>query len=136
MPSDADSARIGTEIISLDDTLKHFWIYEFAAQGDSGEVIFAPARTLKANLPYIIAADSTMAGRSVTFRSTSVRFYKTGADKMRVGSQWYKFQGTTLTPKVDECYVLNAEGTAFEYTSVTTTIGALSSYFTTSLPEG
>ena len=67
MPFEADSIFVDSIPVSLNDSLKHFWIYQFAAQGDNGMVIFAPATTLRAETPYIIAADSTMAGRSLTF---------------------------------------------------------------------
>ena len=36
---------------------------------------------------------------------------------------------------VKDCYVLNEEGTAFEYVTRNTALTALASYFTTSLPE-
>ena len=135
MPFEADSIFVDDNYVSLDDTLKHFWIYEFAAQGDNGEVIFAPATVLRGRTPYIIAGDATMAGHSVVFRSLDVPFFKTGSDKMVVTSTDYKFHGFTLTPKVKECYVLNEDGTAFEYVTSLTTMKALSTYFTTTLPE-
>jgi len=34
-----------------------------------------------------------------------------------------------------DCYVMNEEGTAFEYKTLNTTLTGLSSYFTTTLPE-
>ncbi|MBO7068129.1 MAG: C10 family peptidase [Bacteroidaceae bacterium] len=135
MPFGVDSVFVDDIPVSLDDTLKHFWIYEFAAQSDNGEVIFAPATVLRAETPYIIAGDSWMAGRSVTFRSLAVPFYKTGSGKMVVTSSDYQFRGSTLVSKVKDCYVLNAEGTAFEYVTTNMTLPALSSYFTTNLPE-
>ena len=135
MPFEADSIFVDSVYVALDDSLKHFWIYEFAAQGDNGEVIFAPATELRGNTPYIIAADSTMAGRSIVFRSLDVTFYKTGSDKMVVTSPYYKFYGTTYSPVMKGCYVMNEDGTAFEYFATNKTIAALSSYFTTTLSE-
>ena len=135
MPFEVDSIYVDDEYVSLDDTLKHFWIYEFTAEGDNGEVIFAPAKVLRGATPYIIAADSTMAGRSIVFRSLDVPFFKTGSDKMVVTSPDYQFHGTTFAPKLKDCYMLNEEGTAFEYVTTTKTLNAQSSYFTTNLPE-
>ena len=63
-----------------------------------------------------------------------VPFYKAGSSKMVITSQDYKFHGTTYAPVVKECYVLNEEGTAFEYVA-SKTLDALSSYFSTTLPE-
>ena len=85
--------------------------------------------------PYIIAADSYMAGRSIVFRSLDVPFYKAGSNKMVITSSDYKFHGNTFAPKLKDCYMLNEEGTAFEYVSATKLISAGASYFTTSLPE-
>ena len=135
MPFEADSIFVDSVAVELGDSLNHFWIYEFAAQGNKGEVIFAPAKVLRGNTPYIIAADSTMAGRSIVFRSLDVPFYKAGSDKMVVTSPDYKFHGNTCSPKLKDCYVLNGDGTAFEYVTTFTVLPALSSYFTTSLDE-
>lgn len=137
MPFETDSICVDGTPVSLDDNdNKHFWIYEFAAQGDNGEVIFAPALTLRAGTPYIIAADATMAGRSIAFHATNVPFYKTGSDKMTVSTRYYQFRGNTYTPVINDCYVINASGTAFEYIAGNTTLNALTPYFTTILPEG
>ena len=135
MPFDVDESTVDGSPVTLDDILNHFWIYEFAAQGDDGEVIFEPATVLRGGSSYIIAGDAQMAGRDVVFRSLNVSFRKTGSDKMVVTSQHYKFQGTTLGPSVKECNVLNADGTAFEYTTTSKTLVGLVPYFTTTLPE-
>ena len=121
--------------VSLDSEDNHFWIYEFAAQGDEGEVIFAPATVLRGSTPYIIAADGKMAGKSLTFSATDASFYKTGSDKMIVSSQYYKFYGTTLAPTLKDCYILNADGTAFDYITTSKALTALNAYFTTPLSE-
>ena len=135
MPFKVDSIFVDSIPALLGDSTNHFWIYEFAAQGDNGEVIFAPATELRGGTPYIIAADSTMAGRSIVFRSLNAPFFKSGSDKMIVSSPDYKFYGSTYSPKLKDCYILNAEGTAFEYVTTTKTLPALTSYFITDLPE-
>ena len=76
-----------------------------------------------------------MAGRSIVFRSVDVPFYKSGSDKMVISSPNYLFRGTTLSTPVNNCYVLNAEGTAFQYITTKTTLSPLTAYFTTSLAE-
>ena len=135
LPFRADSIFVDDEYVALDDENKHFVIYEFSAQGNNGEVIFAPATELRAETPYIIAADATMAGRSLIFRSQDVPFSKSGSSKMVVTTPGYQFHGITLAPKVKECYVLNEDGTAFEYVTTNTDMAGLASYFTTSLSE-
>ena len=135
MPFETDSIFLDSIPVMLDDSLNHFWIYEFAAQGNNGEIIFQPATILRGNTPYIIAADSTMAGRSLVFRSLDVPFFKTGSDKMVVTTPEYHFHGVTYAPVMKDCYVMNEEGTAFEYKVLNTAMTGLTSYFTTTLPE-
>ena len=135
IPFRVDSILIDSIPVTLDDTLNHFWIYEYATENINAQAIFKPAKSLRGGTPYIIAADSTMAGQSIVFRSHNVPFYKSGTDQMVVTSLNYKFHGNTYSPKVKGCYVLNAEGTAFEYTTTTKTLPAMESYFTTTLPD-
>ena len=135
MPFSADSIFVDGSPVSLDDEQKHFWIYEFAAEGNNGEVIFAPATELRAETPYIIAADAEMAGRSIVFRSLDAPFYKTGSGKMVISTSDYLFHAGTLTPKINNFYSLNEAGTAFEYVTTSTTLPALGAYFTTNLSE-
>lgn len=133
MPFRIDSIYLDSIPVSLDDCLKHFWIYEFSAQTSDGRIIFTPATELRGATPYIIAGDATMAGRTIRFRSADVPFYKSGTDKMVISSPAYLFHGTTLTQSVTDSYVLNEEGTAFQYITAKTTLTPLSTYFTTSL---
>ena len=134
MPFKPDEITVDGNPVTLDNEDNHFWIYEFAATGDDGEIIFAPATELRGSTPYIIAADSLMAGQSIVFHSLDVPFYKTGSDKMVVSSQHYRFHGTTLGPTIRDCYVLNTDGTAFEYSSTSKILTGLNTYFTTNLP--
>ena len=55
LPFRADSIYVDGIPVALDDSLKHFWIYEFVAQGGNEEVIFAPVTELRSATPYIIA---------------------------------------------------------------------------------
>ena len=135
MPFEVDSIFLDDIPVSLEDTLNHFWIYEFSAEGDDGEVIFEPATILRGGTPYIIAGDTRMAGRSLVFRALNVPFYKTGSDKMLVTTPDYKFHGNTYSPKIKDCYMLNAEGTAFEYITTAKALTGMAPYFTTTLPE-
>ncbi len=135
MPFEVDSIFLDNLHVTLDNKYKHFWIYEFASQGNNGEVNFAPATILRGNTPYIIAGDATMAGRTLTFRSLRVPFYKSGSDKMIVTTSDYLFHGNTYSPRIKDCYILNEEGTAFEYVTTNTVLNGMESYFTTNLPE-
>ena len=134
MPFQPDSIYIGERLVSLEDSLNHFWIYEFAAEGDDGSVLFRPATELRGGTPYIIAADSTMAGCSLVFTANNAHFFKTGTDKMLVTSDSFKFHGNTYSPILSDCYMLNEEGTAFVYVENPTELSPMATYFTTNLP--
>ena len=135
MPFESDSICVDSIPVSLSDTLKHFWIYEFTAEDSKGNIVFKPVTKLRGGTPYIIAADSYMAGRSIVFHATDVSFFKTGTDKMLVSSPGYKFHGNTHAPRLKDCYLMNEEGTAFDYTATNKLLTGLNSYFTTALSE-
>ncbi len=135
MPFRADSIYIDSVPYALNDSTNHFWIYEFAFIGEDNEIIFEPAETLRGNTPYIIAADSTMAGKTVTFFGQGVPFFTNGADKMLVSSDTYNFYGSTYVESVKNAYVMNEEGTAFVYTDKLTNLDAMEPYFLTILNE-
>ena len=135
MPFNVDSISRGDFTYQLNDTLNHFWIYEFARTDNDGNPVFKPATVLRSNTPYIIACDSIFKGMTVTFTGFNKHFYKTGSDKMIISSDTYCQYGCTYQPKIKDVYMLNNEGTAFEYVTVNKTLPALSSYFTTKLAE-
>ncbi len=135
LPFAPDAVLANGSPVSVNDSLSHVWIYEYTSVDDDGNVCFEPAKLLRGNTPYIIASDSTMAGCTIQFSADDVTFHRTGSDKMMVSTQAYKFLGTTLTPTVCNCYVLNAEGTAFEYTTSDRQMSGLSAYFTTTYAE-
>lgn len=135
MPFEADEIYVDSMPVTLDNENNRFWIYEFSQQDGDGNIVFTPATILRAATPYIIAGGPSMAGKSITFRSIGVPFYPTGSDKMVVTTKQYKFHGTTLCPSVNECYVLNNAGTAFEYVTKATALEGMNAYFTTTLDE-
>ena len=54
---------------------------------------------------------------------------------MVVTSSDYLFHGNTYAPKLKDCYMLNEEGTAFEYVTALKALDAMAPYFTTNLSE-
>ena len=135
LPFASDTISRGEFTYQLNDSLNHFWIYEFAAIDDEGNPIFAPAKKLRANTPYLIACDSLFRGLTITFTGYKQAFFATGSDKMIVSSDTYNMFGSTYQPTLKNVYMLNSEGTAFEYVSKSTQLPALSSYFVTKLAE-
>ena len=135
LPFAADSIFRGEFTYQLNDSLNHFWIYEFSAIDDDSTPIFTPATKLRANTPYLIACDSLFQGLTITFAANNQPFYITGSDKMIVSSDTYNLYGSTYQPNLKNVYMLNGNGTAFEYVTTSTQLPALSSYFVTKLAE-
>ena len=135
LPFTPESISRGEFTYELNDSLNHFWIYEFSAITDEGNPIFTPAKELRANTPYLIACDSLFRGLTITFTGYKQPFYTTGSDRMIISSDTYNLFGSTYQPSLKNVYMLNADGTAFEYISKSTQLPALSSYFVTKLSE-
>lgn len=135
MPFDVDSIVRGEFTYQLNDSLNHFWIYEFAATDNDGNPVFKPATALHGNTPYIIACDSLFKGMTITFKGYNKQFYKTGSGKIVLSSDTYTQYGCTYQPVLKNVYVLNEEGTAFEYITANKSLPASTSYFTTKLAE-
>ena len=133
LPFDADSISRGEFSYQLNDSLNHFWIYEFSAIDDDGTPIFTPAKELRANTPYIIGCDNLFRGLSITFIGYQQQFYASGSDKMVVSSDTYNMYGSTYQPSMKNVYMINSDGTRFEYVTKATQLPALSSYFTSKL---
>ncbi len=135
LPFAADSISIDSVKYALNDDTNHFWVYEFGYLGDNNEVLFTPASELRGNTPYIIAADETLAGKTITFSGKDISFNKSGSDKILISSDAFKQYGTTYKESVTGAYILNEEGTAFCYTADETELNAISTYFLTSLSD-
>lgn len=135
LPFAADSIARGDFSYQLNDSLNHFWIYEFAEIDDEGTPVFKPAKELRANTPYLIGCDSIFKGKTIHFIGYNKPFFTTGSDKMVVSSDTYNMYGSTYQPSLKNVYMLNPEGTAFEYVTKATTLPSLTTYFTTKLSD-
>ncbi|HBC28722.1 MAG TPA: hypothetical protein DC006_03440 [Prevotellaceae bacterium] len=136
LPFECDSLTVDGKSVALDDPLNHFWIYEYAWNDDNGEPVFAPAGQLRANTPYLVAADSSMAGHTIEFHGRDVTIQGTSATKSVVSSREYTLRGTTLAESMSGIYTLNSDGTAFEYSDDAVTTTPTGAYFTTTLDAG
>lgn len=133
LPFAVDTILVNGKGMELNNPNNHFWIYEYAYSGDNAEPIFSPAQQLCGNTPYLIAADSCLAGQTIEFKAKDVSIFNTANTKCVVSSKEYSMLGTTLAKSMKNTYVMNDEGTAFEYnenSKLTTPTGA---YFTTTL---
>lgn len=135
LPFAADSITRGEFTYQLNDSLNHFWVYEFASIADDGNPIFMPAAHLRANTPYLIACDSLFRGLTITFIGHNQPFFFSGSNKMIISSDTYSMYGSTYQPSLKNVFMLNAEGTCFEYVKTLTSLPALSSYFVSKLSE-
>ena len=129
MPFDATTISVDGTSCNLTDYDKKFAIYELRKVID-GEPYFAPATTLRANTPYLIAADASLAGKEIVFGGHDVQFYATNAKRNKVTDGGYMWCATHVSTEVAEGYRLNAAGTKFEWATDFTAV-AVQSYFTT-----
>ncbi|MBQ7180708.1 MAG: hypothetical protein IJR87_05380, partial [Bacteroidaceae bacterium] len=135
LPFRAQMLRIDGTEYALNDPANHFWLYEFYALGDDGKPQFEPATELNANTPYLIAADATLAGRTLEFVGTDVTFDKTDDTKCLVSTPQYSLNGSYLQVTRQNVYLLNDEGTAYQWTDESLQMPALGTWFTTTLDE-
>ncbi len=76
-----------------------------------------------------------MAGRTLEFVGTDVTFDKTDATKCLVSSPQYSLNGSVLQSTRQQVYVLNDEGTAYQWTDEACQLPALGTWFTTTLAD-
>ena len=135
LPFTPETIMIDSVVCQLNDEAGHFWIYQFDSLDDSDTPVFQPATHLQGELPYLIAADSTLAGKTVVFSSSDVDFYQTGSLMNIINSDAFTHYGTYLQQSRKNVYQMNAEGTAFVFSSTSKTLPPLTTYFTTTLPD-
>ena len=110
-------------------------IKEFSEEDDNNTVIFANANELRSSTPYIIGAPEVLVGKTIVFSADNAEFTAFDNDQMIVGSEHYLFHGTTVNPRLNNCYTLNSDGSGFQYVPTTTKKAAKGGYFTTKLSE-
>ena len=135
MPFDVDSIVRRDFTYQLNDTLNHFWIYEFAQTDENGNPVFKPATVLHGGTPYIIACDKVFNGKTIEFKGYNKPFFKSGLGTNVVSSNTYSQYGYTFQPTLKNVYALNDSGTAFEYSAINKSLPAMGSYFTTKLAD-
>ena len=103
---------------------KQFWLRQFAGVED-GEVAFENADRWRANMPYLIAVPGqrwgtqwNLMGKPLRFMANYVRILSTEMPIAR--SARYEFVGTTASKELEDVYVLNEAGNAFERRAETT----------------
>ncbi len=109
-----------------------FWLKEFASESN-GAVNFGFANEWKANKPYLIAVPGSKWGKQYDLTDTgethrSITFYSYKDENQGSGSSVvisatglatvsgnnYKFDGTTVSKSVTDCYLLNEQGNTFQ----------------------
>lgn len=112
-----------------------FIMREFAGEDDDSKAVFDDVSTLRENTPYIIGAPEALVGKTVVFTGDNVSFVASDLNSMVLSTEHYVMHGATVTPRVTDCYVLNADGSAFDYVSSSVKATAKGAYFTTKLSE-
>ena len=102
-------------------------LQEFAEVGDDGQVVFAPVQQMEGHVPYLLLAS---AADDLVFGASGVRFLSAADVPMMVGTDDYRFCGTTVSRRLDGIFALNAEGTAFEPADTPVQVDAFRAYFT------
>ena len=137
LPFTPDSVVVDGYTYALNAEGTPFALYEFASEDDeTGLPQFLPATELRRNAPYLITYNADMAGRSIQFVADNTVFTRQGDDKKVVSGDNYRMYGTSCAPKLTAVYMLNAEGTAFDWVGTSTALNPMGAYITTSLPEG
>lgn len=125
LPFDVATVRCGERTIdwfhSGSDEGKHFWVKEFVSDA-SNSVTFDYADRMQANVPYIIAVPGNrwgeawnLTGKSIVFSAENVTINAQASPTVSGGN--YKFAGCTSKQMASNCYVTNAAGNAFIYSS-------------------
>lgn len=112
---------------------KQFWLREFGGVKENGSIDFANADRWRANMPYLIAVPGmrwgvrwNLVGKPLRFVADNVRIFSSQSPVARSAN--YEFVGATGTTDINNAYVLNGTGDAFEYAEQTT-IPAGQAYF-------
>ncbi len=111
-------------------------IKEFSAEDDNNTVLFADATELRGSTPYVIGAPEQLVGKTVVFSADNAEFTAIDKDQMVVGSEHFLFHGTTVTQRLNYCYILNSDGSGFDYSATSVKKNVKGGYFTTKLADG
>lgn len=131
IPFESQEILLDSTLCKLSDADNHFWIYELLCEDAKGMPKFRKATKVHPNVPYLIAADATLAGKTIHFEGSDVDIYRNGDIKNMISTDHFQFQSSTLMQSVKGAYHLNASGTAFEYVEKATSLQPLAGYFTT-----
>ena len=133
VPFTPQSMKIDSVEYALNAKDNHFWIYEFTRVYDDVTPDFQPAGQILSELPYLIAGDASMAGKTITFSADNVDFHRLDDVKNIVTSDYFTFTCSPVKENVKGAYHLNAAGTAYEYVAQSKNVPPLTGWFTTSL---
>ena len=86
---------------------------------------------MERHLPYLVSDNS---GEPLTFSAAEARFTPTADAQIAIYSNGYSFEGTTVSSRQQQVYMLNSAGTAFEYVDGQVSVAPFSAWFRA--PEG
>jgi hypothetical protein len=128
LPFDVDAVTANGEEIdwfhSSTDKGKNFWVMEFS--GDDGSTVnFDYANEMSAYTPYIFtvpgdnyADEWNLVGKTLVFSGANAKIKASNEARATITGTSYKFVGATSAKSaLTDVYLLNAEGSSFEYGS-------------------
>ena len=130
MPFAADHITVDSVEYPLNGEATPFCIYEFSRLDNSYMPSFTPAKLLRENTPYIIAASDAMAGKTVVFHGQNVVFQPMGNAGHVLSSETFNQYGITCQTTLKNVYVLDETGRAFTLVA-SQRLTPLQTYFTT-----
>lgn len=126
LPFEVTSVRNTTDGKDIDwfhsskDNRKNFWILKFdKLETSDNTVYFDNAEKMLAYEPYIMNIPDGHWGTTWDLRNKKITFYGENAvlhNEVNIGtnSSYYNFVGTTVTKTIDNGWLLNEEGSAFD----------------------
>ena len=135
LPFVPETIRIDTTTYQLGDEANPFWIYEFTKVDNSNTPVFEQSTRLFADMPYLIACDPSLAGKTITFEACDVRFSANGEANRVVSGDIFKMYANTVQKSLKNVYTMNADGTAFNFSSLSKSVTPMTAYFETTLAQ-
>ena len=108
------------------DTNKDYWMLYFNEEND-GAAKFDYAATVEANVPYVMAVNSKLAGKPVTMAAQNVLLK---ADPIAYTSaNNYVLAGTFVEQNIENVYAMNAQGSRFVVKNTAQKVDPFRAYF-------
>lgn len=125
----------GEELLwKADDEQKNLFIKDFTSLDDDDTPQFTFVNSLLPYNPYVIAAAPALVGKEVVFSAEDLRIDANIDVVPRLASDAYDFIGTWTSGRLNNIYVINDDGSAFEPVERNGIVGNMRAYFVSKRP--